>query len=84
MKTGFLQSISGNQSSSRLYGGIIIIYAMIMGFLVLYWGKEKSESILLLSTAVGTLFITIAGPVLVWMYNQKKTEIKQEKDENNS
>jgi len=76
--TGFLQSIGGNQSSSRLYGGIVLIYAMVMGFLVLYWGKEKAESVILLATSSGTLFTMIAGPILVWMYGQKKTEIKQE------
>ena len=78
MKNGFFDSISGNKSSSRLIGFIVIIYAMLMGFLVLFWGKEGSEGMIALATAAGVLFTTIAGPVFVWLYNQKKTEIKQE------
>ena len=78
MKTGFLQSISGNQSSTRLYGGAIIFYAMLMAFLILFWGEEKEESIILLASAAGTMFITISGPTLIWMYGQKKNEIKQD------
>lgn len=81
MTTGFLKSISGRDSSTRLIGFMVVFYAMLMGFLVLYWGKEKSESVILLATSVGTLFTMIAGPVFVWMYGQKKTEVKQESDE---
>lgn len=62
MKTGFLKSISGRDSSTRLIGFLVILYAMLMGYLVLYWGKEKEESIILLSTSAGTLFTMIAGP----------------------
>lgn len=84
MNTKYLQSISGNQSSTRLIGIVVIIYAMIMAFLVLYWGKEKNESIMQLATAAGTLFGMIAGPTFIWIYGQKKTEVKQEtkNDEN--
>lgn len=78
MKTGFFQSISGNNSSSRLIGFTVIVYAMLMGFLVLYWGKEGKESMIALATAAGVLFTTISGPVFIWLYNQKKTEVKQE------
>ena len=81
MKSNFLNSIGGRQSSTRLYGGITLIYAMIMSFLVLYWGKEMAESVILLATSSGTLFTMISCPVFVWMYGQKKTEVKQESNE---
>lgn len=81
MKNGFLQSISGRQSSTRLIGFIVIAYAMVMSYLVLYWGKEAGSDILQLALSSGTLFTMIAGPILVWMYGQKKTEVKQEKNE---
>ena len=74
---GFFKSISGRDSSTRLIGFIVIIGALIMAEQVLYWGRN-SENLLLVATAAGTLFITIAGPVLVWMFNQKQTEVKQE------
>jgi len=80
MKRGFLQSISGRDSSTRLIGFLVIIGALLMSEQVLYWGRN-SENLLLVASAAGTLFMTIAGPVLVWMFNQKKTEVKQEKIE---
>lgn len=55
-----------------------------MGWLVLYWGKEGEESVLQLSLSVGTLFTMITGPVFVWLYGQKKNELKQEKNEPNN
>lgn len=82
MSINFFQSIGGRDSSTRLIGFTVILYAMLMGFLVLYWGKEKSESVISLATSVGILFSTIAGPTFIWMYGQKKTEQKQELHEN--
>jgi hypothetical protein len=82
MKNGFFKSISGRDSSTRLIGFVVIIGALLMAEQVLYWGRN-SENLLLVTTAAGTLFITIAGPVLVWMFNQKKTEVKQEINEAN-
>lgn len=77
MKTGFFKSISGRDSSTRLIGFVVILGALLMSEQVLYYGRN-SENLLLVATAAGTLFITIAGPVLVWMFNQKKTEVTQE------
>lgn len=78
MNNGYFYSTHGNKSSSRLIGALIILYAMIMGFLVLYWGKEAGESILALSTAVGLIFGTIAGSAMVFIFQQKRTEVKQD------
>ena len=81
MNNNFFKSISGRDSSTRLIGFIVIIYGMLMGFLVLYWGKRAGESVLQLALSSGTLFTMIVGPVFVWMYGQKKTEVKQESNE---
>ena len=81
MKTGFFQSISGNQSSSRLFGGVIILYAMLMSFLVLYWGKDNGDSIIELASASAISFTTIGGSAMLFLFSQKKQEIKKEKDE---
>lgn len=81
MKNGYFQSISGNRSSSRLIGAVVIMYAMIMSFLVLYWGHQKSDSMIELATASAICFTTIAGSAMVFLFQQKRTEVKQEKDE---
>lgn len=77
MKNGFFHSTHGNLSSSRLIGACVILYAMAMGFLVLYLGAKNQESIVALATAAGILFTTIAGPAMIFVFQQKQTEVKQ-------
>jgi hypothetical protein len=75
MKTSFFQSISGNQSSSRLIGFIVIMVALVFAQEVLFFGRND---IMTAATAAGTIFITIAGPAMAFLFAQKKNEIKQE------
>jgi len=81
MKNGFFQSISGNNSSSRLIGFIIILFALVENCVVLYLGKDD---IVQAAIAAGTLFVTIAGSAMAFLFAQKSQEIKQEKNENQS
>ena len=78
MKTGFFQSISGNNSSSRLIGFIVVVVALIFAQEVIYFGKQ---SVIESAAAAGTIFLTIAGPAMAFLFAQKKNEIKQEKNE---
>jgi len=71
----FFKDLRGNLSSSRLITFIIVIVALIYSGAVIWFGRE---SVMLAAAAAGTLFTTIAGPGLVWMYNQKKNENKIE------
>lgn len=80
MKTGFFQSISGNQSSSRLIGFIVIICALIYAQEIIWFGKTD---IMMAATAAGTIFITIAAPAMAFLFAQKKNELKQENNVNN-
>ena len=72
MQNGFFNSTTGGYSSSRLIGFIVVIAALIESFLVLYWGRDN---IVTAATAAGILFVTIAGSAMVFLFNQKKTEI---------
>ena len=74
-KNGFFDAVSGNRSSARLIGFVIIIVALIFAQEVLYFG---SANVILAAAAAGTIFITIAGPVLVYLYANKQTEVKHE------
>lgn len=78
MKTGFLESISGNQSSSRLIGLVVVFSALVFAQEVLYFGRAD---VMASAAAAGTIFITVAGPAMAFLFMQKKQEIKQEKDE---
>ena len=75
MKSNYFQSISGNQSSSRLIGFIVIMYSLLESSMVLYLGKDQ---IMLASAASATMFITKAGTAMGFLFVQKKQEIKQE------
>ena len=82
MKTSFFESISGNKSSSRLIGFIIIMFALVETAVVLYLGRND---VVQAAISAGTLFFTIAGSAMAFLFAQKGQEIKQEelKNENN-
>ena len=81
MKTGFFQSISGNNSSSRLIAFIVVMASLFFTGFVLINGltKENADTIIV-TTAAGTLFLQVAGSAMAFMFVQKKQEIKQEKN----
>lgn len=67
----YFKSISGNKSSSRLIAFIVIMVALLDIQAVVYLGKDN---IINTAIAAGTLFITIAGPAMAFLFVQKKTE----------
>jgi hypothetical protein len=77
MKNGFFQSISGNKSSSRLIGFVVIAAGLIFAQEVIILGRAD---IVQASIAAGTLFLTIAGSAMAFLFAQKGQEIKQEKN----
>lgn len=75
---GFFDSVRGNKSSSRLIGFLVIVMALIFAQEVLWFGRDD---VVMAAAAAGTIFITIAGPAMVFLFNQKKTEVKGEHNE---
>lgn len=80
MKNGFFESISGNKSSTRLIGFIVIIAGLIFAEQVILLGREN---IVQAAISAGTLFLTISGSAMAFMFAQKGQEIKQEKQNQN-
>jgi hypothetical protein len=74
-KNGFFDSVSGNRSSARLGGWTVIVIALIFVQEVLYFGRTN---VVMAATAAGTMFITIAGPTMVYLYRNKQTEVQHE------
>lgn len=68
---GYLQDSKGNKSSSRLIGTIVIVVALIFAQEVLYFGREN---VVVAAAAAGTIFITVAGPAMAFLFAQKKNE----------
>ena len=73
MKTGFFQSISGNRSSSRLIGFLVISNAMLAADFIICYGLVILKADLFgLCLAAGGFFIQTAGPAMIFVFNQKK------------
>lgn len=70
---GFFQDKNGDRSSSRLAGIVVIVCALIFAQEVLWFGKDD---VVLAAAAAGTIFLTIAGPAMGFLFWQKKTEIE--------
>lgn len=73
-KTGFLEEAPGKKSNSRLIGDIIIFYALVLVSYVIIAGIYSGASIILIAASGGTLFTTIAGPAMLFIFKQKQIE----------
>ena len=84
MATKFLQGPTGELSNSRLIADIVIGVALCFVAVILLVGSKIDEpNIMLMATSAGTIFTTIAGPALVFLFAQKKTEVTEKKNGNN-
>ncbi len=72
---GYFQDGKGNKSSTRLIGFIVVMYALFESSVVLVFGFIEKSAVMLSAAAAGTLFITIAGPVLVYLFKNKTEEL---------
>lgn len=70
-QTGFLEVSPGNKSNSRLIALIVVIWALVLSTIVLIFSKDE---IINGAIAAGTLFITMAGPAMTFVFMQKRTE----------
>ena len=75
MGSRFFQDDQGNNSSSRLLGFIVVVVCLAFVEQVLF----KSTDVVSGATAGGLLFVTIAGPVMAFLYKQKQTESESNK-----
>jgi len=83
MKAGFFEDSEGNKSSSRALGFIVTLYALLLATGVVVSGYIQNTPTMLLATAAGTIFTTIAGPAMYFMFNNKKVENKIDDNKTN-
>ena len=74
---GFFESKPGEKSSSRLSSFIVTIAALFLAQEVILFAYWMKTDVILAAASAGTTFITIAGPSMYFMYNQKKGEEKK-------
>jgi hypothetical protein len=75
MANGFLQGPNGNNSNSRLIADVVILYALALSQQVLLFRGDAS--IMVAASAAGTVFITVGGAAMAFLFAQKKTEEKE-------
>lgn len=76
MTTGFLQDSNGSRSNSRLIADVVIGVALILAEQIIL--LRGDTSIIVTAAAAGSLFLTIAGSAMLFLFSQKKEEGKQE------
>jgi hypothetical protein len=78
MAHGFLRGVDGNKSNSRLVADCVILASLLFAQEVILLTKE---SMVATAVAAGTIFITMAGPAMAFLFVQKQNEIRQIKQE---
>ena len=81
MADGYFRSVGGRKSSSRLIAAFVIFMAIVFAQEVLYFGRAN---VVQAAAAAGTIFITIGGPSMAFLFMQKKNEIDVVKVENST
>lgn len=79
MANSFLQGTDGDFSNSRLIADIVIIVALALAEQVILFRGDAS--IMLVASAAGTIFLTVGGAAMAFLFAQKKTELDQSKVE---
>lgn len=78
MKHGFFEDGLGNKSSSRVLGFTVTLYALLLATSVLGLGFIEGTKVMVSAAASGTIFTTIAGPAMFFMFSNKQEETKKE------
>jgi hypothetical protein len=74
-KNGFLQGADGNNSNSRLIADVCIFAALALAEQVLLFRGDTG--IMVAASAAGTIFLTVGGSAMAFLFVQKKEEGKQ-------
>ena len=84
-KSGFLQTRDGHNSSSRLLGFGVTIWALVLATVMLGYGLfTPPVNLMILATSTGTLFTTIAGPAMIYLFSSKKAEQPVQQPDNST
>lgn len=77
MGYGFLYGEDGNKSNSRLIADIIVLWALVFGTaLIVIKVINPAINIMDIALAVGTVFASVGGTAMTFLFFQKKTEAK--------
>ena len=80
MANGFLQGKNGGYSNSRLIADVVILYALALAQQVILFRGDAG--IMVAASAAGTIFLTVGGAAMAFLFVQKKTENKEFNNEN--
>lgn len=80
MKAGYFEDAKGNKSSGRVLGFLVTVYALALSTAIVVLGYIEGTKVLTTAAAAGTIFTTIAGPAMFFMFNNKKVEGNNEQN----
>ena len=72
-KFGPFDAISGNASSTRYIGAVIIAIALIIACFLAWWGRDD---VIKGAGAIAIQFPAMTTPVFVYLFKNKQEEIK--------
>lgn len=78
---GFFEDSNGNKSNSRLIADVCIVVALIFAGVLVSVGYNSNETTIQIATSAGLIFTTIAGPAMLFLFAQKKTEEENKQDD---
>lgn len=76
---GYFTDNKGNKSSTRIIGIITIVYALLQSTLIIILGHIEEASVVVTAAASSANFLAIAGPAMIYLYNNKKAELEKNK-----
>jgi len=74
-KPGPFDAISGNASSTRIIGAVIVAIALGIAIMLAWWGRDD---VVKAAGAIAIQFPAMTTPVFVYLFKNKQEEIKHE------
>lgn len=76
---GYLIGPDGNKSSSRLIAVTQVVFALFLSGIFSWIGvKWPDVDLMKIALAIGVVYGSIAAPAYIFLFGQKKTEVKME------
>jgi hypothetical protein len=83
MKRGLFRGEGGGLSTSRIFAGLMIAFALMDAQAFILIGVYKPDvDLMKIATALGVLVGSLAGTAMTFLFFQKKNEIQANKTDN--
>lgn len=81
MASKIFEDNRGNKSNSRMIGSFVILNAILIGWMCVWFGFKHPDMMLGILGVYGGLFTTMTGLTFFFLYGNKKDELKSESNQ---